>query len=169
MAPHAGGYRRYRRMLVLYPVVLLIYAGIAWADWWLPRHVSGEIFPFFSWDLFSSPWQDGRLYTIRVTAVVDERAAAHALVGRTLDDPRGVSFLRDTRFQKIARSLGLAYHRKQEEEVDRLAVQLGNFLRPQGVVEYDLLYLSYHPLRYYLGQETPEEIEVARFRIPAPQ
>jgi hypothetical protein len=168
MATHAGRYRRYRQMLVLFPAVLFIYASVAWSDLWLPRYVSGEIFPFFSWDLFSSPWERGLLCTVRVIAVVDGDAPATELVGRTLDDPRGVSFLRDPRFQKTARNLALAYRRKREDEVDRLAVQLGNFLRPQGVVEYDLMCLSYHPLRYYLGEEIPEEKHIARFRIPAP-
>jgi hypothetical protein len=168
METRAGPYRRYRQILVLYPIVLCIYAGIAWSDWWSPRHVSGEIFPFFSWDLFSSPWQHGRLYTVRVTAVVDEQAPATELVGRTLNDPREVDFLRDPRFQKAARSLALAYWAKEEKNVERLAVQLGNFLRPQGIVEYDLIYLSYHPLRYYRGEEVPEETQIARFRLAAP-
>jgi hypothetical protein len=167
MALRTGRYRRYRRMLALYPVILFVYIGVAWSDWWLPSHVSGEVFPFFSWDLFSSARQDGRLYTIRVTAV-DGHAPATELVGGILDDPRALRFLADPRFQKTARSLARAYWRKREDEVERLAVQLGNFLRPQGIVEYDLMYLSYHPLRYYRGEEIPKETLIARFRVAAP-
>jgi hypothetical protein len=161
MATPAGRYRGYRRIVALFPVILLGYFGVAWSDWWLPRHVSGEVFPFFSWDLFSSARQDGRLYTIRV---VDGRG----LVGEVLGDPRTVRFLRDPRFQKTARSLARAYWQKREHEVERLAVQVGNFLRPEGIVEYDLMYLSYHPLRYYRGEEIPKETQIARFRVAGP-
>jgi hypothetical protein len=167
MATRDGRYRGYRRIVALYPLILLGYFGVAWSDWWLPRHVSNEVFPFFSWDLFSSARQDGRLYTIRVT-VVDERAPAAGMVGELLSDPRTVRFLRDPRFQKTARSLARAHWQKREHEVKRLAVQLGNFLRPEGIVEYDLMYLSYHPLRYYRGEEIPKETQIARFRVAGP-
>ena len=67
MATRVGCYRRYRQVVALHPVVLFVYIGIAWSDWWLPGRAFQEVFPFFSWDLFSSPRQDGRLYTVRVT------------------------------------------------------------------------------------------------------
>jgi hypothetical protein len=167
MTTRAGRYRGYRRIVALYPVILFVYVGIAWSDWWLPRHVFDEVFPFFSWDLFSSARHDGRLYTIRVTTV-DGHAPATELVGAILADPRAVRFLRDPRFQKTARNLARAYWRKREDEVERLSVQLGNFLRPEGIVEYDLMYLSYHPLRYYRGEEIPKEAQIARFHVAAP-
>jgi hypothetical protein len=167
MAPRS--YRRYRQIVALYPAVLLVYIGIAWSDLWLPGRTFGEVFPFFSWDLFSSPRQDGRLYTVRVTTVTDDHLPAAKLLGRTLADPRAVRFLRDPRFQKTARSLARVHWTKRDEEIERLAAQLGNYLRPLGVVEYDLMSLSYHPLRYYRGEEIAQESLVARFRIPAPQ
>jgi hypothetical protein len=158
-------YRRYRRLLALQPVVLLVYLTVAWADWWLPRHVPAEVFPFFSWDLFSSPRADGRLYTVHITRVASPHSPAAAWQGRTLDNPRHARFLRDSRFQKTARSLAQAYWRKERDAVERLAVQLGNFMRSQGVIEYDLVSLSYHPLRYYKGEEVPDERIVARFAV----
>jgi hypothetical protein len=148
-------------------MVLIAYLLVAWADWWLPRHVTGEIFPFFSWDLFSSPLQNGRLYTIRVTGVADHHARAARFHDRTLDDPRALRFLRDPRFQKTARSLAIAHWHEQAARVERLSAQLGNFLSPYGVTDYELVYLSYHPLRYYLGEETPEPTPIARYSVRA--
>jgi hypothetical protein len=162
-----GSYRRYRRLVALYPLVLGAYLLIAWADWWLPRHVTGEVFPFFSWDLFSSPRQDGRLYTIRITAVADRYAPAARLLDRTLDDPRVMPLVRDPRFQKTARSLARAHWKKRADRVERLSAQLGNFVRPYGITEYELVYLSYHPLRYYLGEEVPEPTPIARYSVQA--
>jgi hypothetical protein len=164
----APSYRRYRRIVALYPAVLLIYLATAWSDWWLPGRIYGEVFPFFSWDLFSSPRQDGRLYTVRVTAITNDNAPAARLLGRTLADPRAERFLRDSRFQKTARSLARAHWSKSDDEIERLAAQLGNYLRPLGVAEYDLVYLRYHPLRYYLGEERAQESVVARFGTAVP-
>ena len=168
MPVRAGRYRRYWQRVALYPVALLVYIGIAWSDWWLPRHVSGEVFPFFSWSLFSLPRQDGRLYTVRVTAATDGNAPAAGLLGRTLADRRAVRFLGDPRFQKTATRLARAYRAKKDQDVERFSVQLANFLRPHGVTEYDLMSLSFHPLRYYRGEETAQESVVARFRIAVP-
>jgi hypothetical protein len=168
MATRARSYRRYRQILTLYPVVLLVYVGIAWSDWWVPGRAFDEVFPFFSWDLFSLPRQDGRLYTVRVTRVTGDHQPAAALLGRTLADPRAEPFLRDPRFQKTARSLARAYWAKRDEEIERLAALLGNFMRPRGVAEYDLIYLSFHPLHYYRGEETAQENLVASFRVAAP-
>jgi hypothetical protein len=168
MATPARSYRRYRQIVTLHPLVLLVYLGIAWSDWWLPGRAFDEVFPFFSWDLFSSPRQDGRLYTVRVTTLTDGDAPAARLLGRTLADPRAERFLRDSRFQKTARSLARAHWTKRNEEVESLAAQLNNYLRPLGVAEYDLMYLSYHPLRYYRGEETAQGSVVAHFWIAAP-
>jgi hypothetical protein len=157
--------RRYRRLVLAVPVVLLGYLTVAWADWWLPKRVSGEVFPFFSWDLFSSPRAEGRLYTVRITTVRDPQAPAAELLGRTLEDPRGARFLRDPRFQKTARSLARAHWKRDDIGRARLARQLANFLLPLGVTSYDLLVLKYHPLRYYVGAEQAEVEVVTSFEV----
>ena len=157
--------RRYRRLQILLPVVLIGYVAVAWADWWLPHRASSEIFPFFSWDLFSSPRIEGRLYTVRITAVRGPQAPAAGLLHQTLEDPKSIGFLRDPRFQKTARDLARAHWHKQSERRDKLAAQLGNFLHPLGVVEYDLLMLKYHPLRYYHGEEPTVPEFISRFDL----
>lgn len=153
---------RYRRTRVLVPVVLAGYVVLAWADWWLPGRAHGEIFPFFSWDLFSSPREAGRLYTVRITGVRDAKAPAAELLDRPLVDPRAVPFLRDPRFQKTARSLARAHWHEKGEQREKLAIQLDNYLRPLGAIQYELLVLKYHPLRYYLGEEEAEVEIVTR-------
>lgn len=157
--------RRYRRLVLAVPLVLAGYTAVAWADWWLPDRVTGEVFPFFSWDLFSSPRAAGRLYTVRITAVRGDHGPAAELLDRTLDDPRAVRFLRDPRFQKTARSLAHAHWDKDPEGRARLADQLANFLRPLGATRYDLVVLKFHPLRYHQGEEQAEVEVVTSFDV----
>jgi soluble lytic murein transglycosylase len=54
----------------------------------------------------------------------------------------------------------LASYNAGESRVDRWLAE-----RP---AEYDLVYLSYHPLRYYLGEERAQESVVARFGTAVP-
>lgn len=163
-------YRRYRRWLILNPVILLAYGAIALSDtWWpsLPRHVSGEIFPFFNWDLFSAARERGKIVTVRVTEVTGPKARASDLTGKLLHDPRDAAFLRDSRFQKTARALANGYW--NEDEAARLQAQVDNFLRPYGVRAYDLVVLRYDPLAHHAGAEAPDVEVLGRFSIAEPR
>jgi hypothetical protein len=156
MAPPVGSYRRYRQMLALFPVVLIGYTAVAWSDLYIPafpRHASGEIFPFFNWDLFSTAWQRGKFVTVRVKTVDGANPLAGQLVGRTLTEAGSHEFLRDPRFQKTATQLELAFRRKQQDLIREMKPQIDNFLRPYGIRQYDLVILRYDPIAFYRGEE----------------
>lgn len=158
----------YRRAALTNLILLAVYSVISLTDLWstfTARHVSGEVFPFFNWDLFSSPRQQGRLYTVRVTQVASDQSRAVSYLGRTLADPHQVPFLRDSRFQKTARALARAHRAGRDSERARMQLMLENFFEPDGIREYDLVFFTYHPLSYYAGREEPEETVVATFTV----
>jgi hypothetical protein len=158
-------YRRYRSLVVLTPALLLLYAivAVAWKPISPPDRVQAELFPFFNWSLFSTPRREFQLITVRITEVSgpDERGAP--LVGQLLD-PSAASFLQDTRFRKVARTLARASD-KEGKQSERVQAMLGNFLRPYGVTAYDLVSLTYDPLEYYEGTGAPVETVIGHFEL----
>lgn len=154
-------------MLIFIPSLIIIYTVIALSKSLMSQvlsYPSRELFPFFNWSLFSTPRVHSELYTIRITKVRSDKAAAAALVDKTIR-PQDLTPLKNARFQKTTRALGRAYRHKRPDQIEGLKKLAANFLRPKGVIGYDLIRLTYHPIEFYHDHRAADEKVIASIVI----
>lgn len=103
-----------------------------------------EIFPFFTWSLFSSPSRYATRYVIEPIRLSEDSTFSGAL-----EEPvrRETSVgLTDIRFQKMTRDMARAIDRSNETDWNQQRPQVENRLREEGIVRYRLVQEVFDPL-----------------------
>ena len=154
--------RTYRRLQQAIAALLVLYAALGVLTW---RGIMPEVFPVYSWDLFSTiPSPVERDLGLRITSVG----------GQPLNPPVYVQQL-STVFPRAAtidafvtiQSLGAAARDHNDTEVEKLRGYLEpTFLGGAGAVEYEVIERRFDPLRRWQTGELLDEKTLASFRFP---
>ncbi len=141
--------RRYRSASIAVFLAMIAYLALAEAKQYplldrLPGANSGEVFPFFSWSLFSNPKRFNTRYSVEIVEGRPE-SDAEAFEGAVLATT-DADFLETIRFQKVVRD----YLDQIEDGHAALAETrrplIDNFLRDFGVSRYRLVRITFNPM-----------------------
>lgn len=105
-----------------------------------------ELFPFFSWSLFSTSSDHRTDVTLRVRSV-DGRPLAEPTLFYHLKDTFAAARDKDPRLMKLLDRLAVAIRSADTRTADHLreVVEL-TFMREVAAIDYDLVLVSYNPI-----------------------
>ena len=145
-----GDYRGYRLRGLMLPPLLLVYCIIAVAA--SPPNRT-ELFPFFSWSLFSRA-SSTRSDVALLIRSVDGEPLSEPRLFYEMADQFAAARTGDSRLSKLLDQLAYFVRRSDRSNIARLrAVVEGNFLRDAMSVDYDLVRIEYNPIDRYRSGE----------------
>ena len=157
----------YRKLLTVSLIIASAYMLIAFETH--PRR-NQEVFPFFSWSLFSYSGAEREDFTLAIIAL-DGEALDHPTIATDMMD-RLPRLKRDSRFRKIIwRWASAIYLDDSEEEAAMRDIIETRYFAEYDSVRYQLVQTQYEPLKRYRDRSAVEiireieEYEFARAEI----
>ncbi|MEK7627917.1 MAG: hypothetical protein AAB421_00655 [Patescibacteria group bacterium] len=126
----------------------------------------GEVYPFFSWSLFSYTPNKGEAFTMEITAVGGKVQNPPIAFNETRPLFEKIS-QSPTQYTPIIRDLGIALAHNKTSAIDLLSKKL-SLLFPSGRFSYDILRIEYDPVEYWRSKTYTTHEVLGTFSGEAP-